>query len=203
MTIQVQPMGRGVPLYVFNDHQERWLTRLESGQDAQCTGRLKEVQGTAEAFCCLGVASQLFETELHMTREVWAGHGDGDNADVEYIGWRYANTIGAAHRATTLAPPPVMSVLRLYSDNGMCWTRLATPLYGGEFDSRSLVELNDGAMPFEDIATHIRKYPYAYFMPIDVTREDHEAFPYRWPEQWLSCMKANMPFQFNPRWEHD
>lgn len=110
-------------------NQRKWLKALESGKFAQGTGDLRK----GDAYCCLGVAAELFKTpatNVHVT----------SFGKYEYDG-RFS-----------VAPTFVIGALGLFTGVG--------DMRGG---GCKLAVMNDDGRTFAEIAEHIRKNPANYF----------------------------------------
>ena len=118
--------------YTLTENQERWLRELESGNRKQGRGTLN-LKG---AFCCIGLAAELFKTSSIIVEE-------GVNGSTSYDG------------NSKCAPGYVIEALKLRSSRGEAksWQHFW-----------SLVEMNDKAgLSFSDIAATVRANPEEYF----------------------------------------
>lgn len=113
----------------MNDNARKWVEALRSGEFKQGRERLRN-EG---AYCCLGVACELYRRET--------GKGRWTRAEAFHLG---------SVAKTDWIPPAVQR-----------WLGLAHP--AGEYDYSSLVDLNDGGDPFDEIAKVIESEPADLF----------------------------------------
>lgn len=117
----------------MNNAALKWLKALRSGYYKQGKGHLND----GDAFCCLGVACELYRREHSLEMSM-----DGEGI-VSYDGEKF------------LLPHKVME-----------WLELSTPegdWLGDEFACDSLADLNDSGLSFEDIAKVIEAAPEGLF----------------------------------------
>lgn len=116
-------------------NQDKWLAALRSGDYRQNTVGMLNNNG---AFCCLGVAAEIFKDELTSVDRV--------GNETCYDG------------ASVLAPGYVVHALGLYDDRGMANNR-----YDAESYERALTVINDDGTPFAEIADIVEADPSMYF----------------------------------------
>jgi hypothetical protein len=134
---------------VFTEQQETWLKALESGDYKQGIGALWQIIPTTDTkgYCCLGVATKLFEPESSLLEPETALRSCGVDLGVS-----------------------LTEKLKLRSSSG----HLAEP--SADVGS-SLVDWNDEGSTFAEIASFIRKNPWQVFTNFDspTTKEQTNA----------------------------
>lgn len=140
-------------MFQLGPRQERWLQALESGEFTQAQEAMCDVSidGTC-AYCCLGVAAQLLETDGLCEISKPSPHNGYDLATIRY---------GAAYSQEYL-PNGMEALMGLRSVEG----KLASSVEGLEkHEGASLATLNDEAeWDFKMIAQYIRQNPENVFV---------------------------------------
>lgn len=125
-------------------NQTKWLEALESGEYQQGTEILCRITDQGNKYCCLGVACELFATELV---SILNCENPSKYGIVEVKGWG---------EYITTAPISVINALAL--KNGIGAPRVS------ESEIPALTIMNDVfGMSFKEIASEIRKSPSAWF----------------------------------------
>ena len=124
----------------MNDLAKAWLDELRSGKYPQGTGKLRD---GSDAYCCLGVACELYRQTYGKGEWQWQKTEDNDFAV-------YAFVVDVEHLVGVL-PAAVRDALGLDDSEGGYYDDGGNP--------KSLVNLNDAGMTFAEIADIIESEP--------------------------------------------
>jgi hypothetical protein len=122
--------------------RKRWTDALRSGEYQQGEGFLY-VDGT---FCCLGVLCDLHSKETGTKWERYNLHSDEPDD----------KCVKTYYDTDSYLPPEVRDWADLPTDIGQQFGRDAA--YNTEDGISNLIELNDGGIPFTEIANVIERY---------------------------------------------
>lgn len=124
----------------MNDFALAWVTALRSGKYEQGTGQLRDGN---DAYCCLGVACELFRQMYGKGEWEWQ---KTDEKDFPV----YAFVVDIEHLVGVL-PAAVRDALGFADSEGS--------YYDDGDNPKSLVNLNDAGMSFAEIASIIESEP--------------------------------------------
>ncbi len=133
--------------YVFSAEQEQWLQALESGKYTQCRETLCLVTGGVPAYCCLGVACELFKDKAGIEFDSKINNGE--------VFWRLPGNEDAS-----ILPEEVVRLLNLIDAEGS----FRDAVQGDTTMVRRLTNANDShKWSFKQIAEYIRANPRNVF----------------------------------------